>query len=269
MTLKSAPVKSAPLYIECIPAFKDNYFWLISSPASTSAWIVDPGDAAPVLERLQTKQLHLEGVLLTHHHPDHDAGIPTLRQHYPTLRVVSGIHSKSQHTRERLADNDSLIVLGHRFQVMDIPGHTLDHIAFYCAEQSLLFSGDTLFAGGCGRLFEGSAEELYASLMRIASLPSNTLNYCAHEYTLNNLAFAQTQDANNAQLKQRIVDTRLLRDKNLPTIPSLLSLELATNPFLRCHEQSIMTAVQGGIGGNTLDTPLDVFRALRLLKDHF
>jgi hydroxyacylglutathione hydrolase len=258
-----------PLHIEPIPAFKDNYFWLISSSTSRSAWIVDPGDAAPVLERLRVKQLHLEGVLLTHHHPDHDAGIPTLRQHYPKLRVVGGTLSKPSFTTEQLADNDGLTILDHHIQVMDVPGHTLDHIAFYCAEQALLFSGDTLFAGGCGRLFDGRIEQLYSSLLRIARLPGDTLNYCAHEYTLNNLAFALIQDPDNARLKQRLLDTRLLRDKDLPSIPSLLSLELATNPFLRCHEPSIMTAVHGGDRGHILATPFEVFRALRALKDRF
>jgi len=256
------------IHVEAISAFKDNYIWVLSRGDSGRAWVVDPGDALPVLAYLDKKQWLLEGVLLTHHHPDHDGGIPTLRQHFPALRVVSGLLSRSPHSTEHLPDGAFLEVLGQPFQLINVAGHTRDHVAFHAAKESLLFCGDTLFACGCGRLFDGSAEQLFGSLSRIAALPHNTLNFCAHEYTLTNIRFALTLEPDNIQLQQRTRDTKALRDQGLPSIPSLLSLELATNPFLRCHEPSIMAAACLW-SGMKLESPLDVFTAIRSWKDRF
>ncbi len=261
------------IHIEAIAAFKDNYIWLLRLPGSNHAWVVDPGEANQVLESLHQQQLHLKGVLLTHHHPDHDGGIPALRQAFPGLRIISGLQSHSTHTTERYPDGATIDVLGEVFQLMEVPGHTLDHVAFYCPHESLLFCGDTLFAGGCGRLFEGTAQQMYQSLARIAALPDNTLNYCAHEYTLDNLRFALVVEPDNKTLQQRTRDAEAHRKKGQPTVPSLLSLELATNPFLRCHEPSIMAAAyaQAEVRGERLlfENSCDVFTAIRRWKDRF
>ena len=267
LPMKSDQAKDL-LQIEPIAAFRDNYIWLMSRDMTRQAWVVDPGDALPVLDSLDKKQLRLEGVLLTHHHPDHDGGIPTLLQRYPHARVVSGVHSRSPYAREHHSDGASIEVLGKIFKLIEVPGHTLDHVAFYCAEESILFSGDTLFACGCGRLFEGSAEQLYRSLTCLAALPGNTLNYCAHEYTLSNIRFALAVEPENIGLQQRSSDANTLRTLGIPTIPSFLSLEHATNPFLRCHEPSIMASARRQ-AGNRLESPLDVFTAVRAWKDHF
>jgi len=261
------------MHVEAIPAFRDNYIWLLYGDNSRQAWVVDPGEAKPVLERLQEKQLLLEGVLLTHHHPDHDGGIPALRQSFPDLRIIGGLQSDSIHPTERYPEGATIDVLGESFQLMEVPGHTLDHVAFYCAHASLLFCGDTLFAGGCGRLFEGSAQQMHHSLSRIAILPEQTLSYCAHEYTMSNLRFALTVEPDNAALQQRMRDTEALRAKGLPTVPSFLSLELATNPFLRCHEPSIMAAARARAETQqqhlSSEDPCAVFSIIRGWKDHF
>jgi len=256
------------LQVEAIAAFKDNYIWLITLPGYRKAWVVDPGEALPVLHYLNKRQLQLEGVLLTHHHPDHDGGIPALLEVYPTARIVSGAQSRSPHSKEHYPDGATITLLDRTFQLIDVAGHTLDHVAFYCASESILFSGDTLFACGCGRLFEGSAEQMYRSLMRLAALPGHTQNYCAHEYTQNNIRFALTVEPANIRLQQRSSEALALRAHALPTIPSLLSLELATNPFLRCHEPSIMASASSRTG-NTLNSPLAVFATLRTWKDEF
>lgn len=256
------------LKVEPIAAFTDNYIWLITRPQRAQAWVVDPGDAIPVLECLDKKQLQLEGILLTHHHPDHDGGIPVLLQHYPQARVVSGAHSGSPHSREHHPDNATIELLGRLFTLLETPGHTLDHVVFYCEEESILFSGDTLFGCGCGRLFEGSAAQMQHSLARLAALPATTLNYCAHEYTQSNIRFALTVEPGNIDLQQRSSDTEALRAHGTPTLPAFLSLELATNPFLRCLEPSIMTAASKQ-AGTRLEYPLAVFTALRAWKDRF
>jgi hydroxyacylglutathione hydrolase len=254
--------------VEPIAAFTDNYIWLITNPGDSRAWVVDPGDAQAVLNNLDKKQLQLEGILLTHHHPDHDGGIPHLLQHYPDARVVSGMHSRSPYNREQYPDNATIVLFNRSFKLMDVPGHTLDHVAFYCAEESILFPGDTLFGCGCGRLFEGTAEQMYRSLSRLAALPGDTLHYCAHEYTEGNIRFAVTVEPDNLDLQQRAADTKTLRAQGLATLPSYLSRELATNPFLRCLEPSIMAAASEH-SGTRLASALDVFTTLRAWKDQF
>lgn len=261
------PVTLTSLCIDCIPAFADNYLWLLSG-ASGKAWVVDPGDAGPVLEILQRKNLQLEGVLLTHHHSDHAGGILPLKEYFPHLRVVASSDSRSAYGNEILQEGDHLEILNIAFQVMEVPGHTLDHIAFYSPELAALFCGDTLFAGGCGRLFEGTPAQMYASLQKIATLPDKTQIYCAHEYTEANLRFACVVEPSNTALQTRQQAVSRLRRDGKPSIPSLLAEELATNPFLRCHEARLIQTVQC-YSKHKLKPGLETFAALRQWKNVF
>tara|TARA_R110001599_G_scaffold353512_1_gene593431 strand:+ start:20399 stop:21172 length:774 start_codon:yes stop_codon:yes gene_type:complete len=256
------------LTIEPIPAFNDNYIWLLHDADTRAAFVVDPGDAAPVMEVLSQRQLNLEGILITHHHFDHVGGVAALRAEYDP--VVFGPHNPAiEGIDHRLGAGDRIEVLGHAFEVMTVPGHTLDHIAyFHAAGQPLVFCGDTLFAGGCGRLFEGTPPMMLASLESLAALPPETLVYCAHEYTLANLAFARAVEPDNAALTARIAQAESTRAKNAPTVPSDIALELATNPFLRCKQQDLLDSLQSQgrlLPGDTVD----VFSAVRGWKDNF
>ncbi|MDO8908846.1 MAG: hydroxyacylglutathione hydrolase [Pseudohongiella sp.] len=248
-----------------IPAFKDNYIWAIQNDVN-EVFVVDPGDAVPVEEFLTHNQLTLSGILITHHHADHTGGLADLcmARNIPVYGP-SGGHIKG--ITHPVRDSDEIHVFGHKLIVMAVPGHTLDHIAYYMpADTPSLFCGDTLFAGGCGRLFEGTAEMMYTSLRQIEALPGSTQIYCAHEYTLNNLAFAQRADPDNAALTERIKTETDKRRQGLPTLPSSILLEQRTNPFLRCHTDSL----QANVGRNmaqSLHSEIETFAALRRWKD--
>lgn len=251
--------------IEPIPAFDDNYFWLLRS--GTQAAVVDPGDAAPVLQRLQQQQLTLTSILVTHHHHDHVGGVTELVR--ATGAHVFGPGGESiPHRDTALAGGDSIETLGATLQVFDVPGHTRGHIAYYAAALNALFCGDTLFACGCGRLFEGTAEQMTESLARLAQLPPNTRVYCAHEYTLSNLRFALAVEPDNAALVARRQACADLRARGVPTVPSTLADELATNPFLRCDVPAVRLAAEVH-SGQTLRTTSATFAALRTWKDRF
>lgn len=267
-TMETTSMTTAALQIDAVPAFRDNYIWLLYRPGTAQAWAIDPGDAAPLLAALRQQHLQLAGVLITHHHSDHDGGVPVLLEHFPRLRVVGGINGQSPYLNERCTDNATLDLLGLEFKVLEVPGHTLDHIAFYSEQADALFCGDTLFAGGCGRLFEGSADQLYKSLLCISQLPGRTRVFCAHEYTLSNLKFARVVEPANHDLAERQRDAENQRQEGKPTVPSTLALELATNPFLRCHEPRIMAAVREQSGDVAPNGPA-IFAALRKWKDHF
>ncbi len=258
------------LTVEPIPAFSDNYIWLITHPDHSKSWVVDPGDANPVLERLQDNGLSLEGVLLTHHHPDHDGGITALKQTFPDLRVVSGEQANSTHTTEFLAAGASIEVLGCTFELIEVPGHTLDHVAFFATAHHppLLFCGDTLFAAGCGRVFEGTPPQMYASLQKLSALPAQTRCYCAHEYTEANLRFAVAVEPKNPQLLARIDEASKLRAQDIPTVPSTLELEHQTNPFLRCHTDAVGRAADQHASRSHADAS-EVFTTIRGWKDAF
>jgi hydroxyacylglutathione hydrolase len=251
-----------------IKAFSDNYIWLLYDASTRQAFVVDPGDAQPVIDTLTKLSLNLVGILVTHHHFDHVGGLEVLIEQYSPH--IYGPHNPSiSGISERLGEGDIAAVLGHEFRVMEVPGHTMDHIAyFYAGEQPLLFCGDTLFAGGCGRLFEGTPAMMHGSLNSLAALPANTLVYCAHEYTLANLAFALAVEPDNEALQQRVSAAQKTRHRGEPTIPSPMSLELATNPFLRCCEDVLQQSLSRQGKESSTDSER-VFTVVRAWKDEF
>jgi hydroxyacylglutathione hydrolase len=256
------------LTIDPIPAFSDNYIWLIYDDATGEAFVVDPGDANPVEAKLQDMQLSLTGILITHHHLDHTGGLEQLRSNHTPI-VYGPANPAVEGIDHRLASGDVIQVLGESFSVKEVPGHTLDHIAyFHDGDIPLLFCGDTLFAGGCGRVFEGTPPMMHASLESLAALPGNTRVYCAHEYTLANLAFARAVEPDNIDLKQRLADAEATRARNEPTVPSTLALEMKTNPFLRCTEPALLDSLraQGRLEG---ESGAAVFATVRDWKDNF
>jgi hydroxyacylglutathione hydrolase len=247
-----------------IPAFKDNYIWLLRKGAS--AVVVDPGDARPVLEVLQRESLTLDSILVTHHHADHQGGVEELLQHYPAKVFGPATESITALTHAlRGGEKIALESLGVEFQVLAVPGHTRGHLAYYCPD--VLFCGDTLFAGGCGRLFEGSPAQMFASLTRLMAFPGDTAVYCAHEYTEANLRFALSVEPGNRCLRQRVNEVAVARAKGWATVPSTLELEKATNPFLRCAEAEVVAAAQAL--DPLVHEPVDVFSVLREWKNNF
>ena len=253
------------LRISPIRAFKDNYIWVIHN--QTHAVVIDPGAAGPVLDFLHKNRLSLTAILITHHHSDHVDGIAALVQHYaapvygPATEIIPCM---SIAVRE--GNTIALKELALSLSVLDVPGHTAGHIAYYA--HGMLFCGDTLFGCGCGRLFEGTAAQMYASLTKFAQLPPSTQVYCAHEYTLDNIAFALAVDPNNPDLQARALTDRDLIAQGKPTLPSSIAAELATNPFLRCQAAAIQRYVAQA-SGRSWSTPTEIFGQLRLLKNNF
>lgn len=255
------------LHVLTVPAFQDNYLWLIHD--GTHAVAVDPGDATPILAALGEHRLTLAAILLTHHHADHVGGVATLLDRFP-VPVYGPANDNIAYVTVKLKEGDAvqLVAPALRLQVLDVPGHTLGHIAYYASEQQWLFCGDTLFAGGCGRLFEGTPEQMAASLIKLAALPDATLVYCAHEYTLSNLRFALEVDPGNDDLKQRAHLERARRDRGEPTVPSTLGVEKATNPFLRFARPELGERLMQ-LGHLSSREPIAVFTALRHWKNSF
>ncbi|WP_350597469.1 hydroxyacylglutathione hydrolase [Pseudomonas sp. 65/3-MNA-CIBAN-0223] len=254
------------IQISALPAFTDNYIWLLQDHNTQRCAVVDPGDAAPVQAWLAAHPgWVLSDILITHHHHDHVGGVELLKS--ATDATVYGPASERIPARDvALKDNDRVSVLGWEFDVLAVPGHTLGHIAFY--HHGLLFCGDTLFAAGCGRLFEGTAEQMYTSLNRLAALPEDTLVYCTHEYTLSNLRFAVAVEPGNPHTVERLGKVTQMRESGIMTLPSTLSLEKLTNPFLRAGETSIKQKVDERSGADN-SSPSAVFAALRAWKDKF
>lgn len=251
-----------------VRAFQDNYIWVIRGKSRTHALLVDPGDAHPVLETLPRLGLLPEAVLCTHHHNDHVGGVPELLQEYPGLPVYGPALEDIGGLTHPLQEGDVIRFdsLGLSFQVFDIPGHTRGHIAYY--GHDWLFCGDTLFSAGCGRLFEGTAEQMHISLNRLSALPDETQVYCAHEYTLANLRFALTVEPDN-QAARAYRDSAMARQAmGQPTIPSNIKLERQINPFLRSATASVRHAAENQ-SGMVLQDALAVFTAVRRWKDSF
>jgi hydroxyacylglutathione hydrolase len=249
-----------------IPAFKDNYIWLLFNSENNSCIVVDPGDAAPVFEVLAKYKLKLEAVLITHHHQDHSGGINALREKFPGLPVYGSASEITHGVDHKLHDQDEIFFepLNLKFTVLDIPGHTLGHIAYFGG--GMLFCGDTLFAAGCGRVFEGTFEQMYASLSKLASLPDDTRVYSGHEYTAANLRFAAAVELENKDIQQRIKDVATISPQ--PTLPSTIKLEKLTNPFLRCHIDSVINSTNTHFKTQHR-TPVNIFQAIRTWKDTF
>jgi hydroxyacylglutathione hydrolase len=250
-----------------LPAFTDNYIWMLHD--SQRAVVVDPGDAAVVMDALTRMSLQLDTILVTHHHIDHTGGVAALRE--ATGATVYGPTRETMpEPIRRLDHGDKVQVLGLTFEVIDVPGHTAGHIAYYCAATGgapLLFCGDTLFSGGCGRLFEGTPAQMLASLDTLAALPAYTRVCCTHEYTLSNLRFARAVEPDNTDLAQYQQDCLRLREKNVPTLPSTLARELQINPFLRSRQPSVVRAAQQ-LDPAASDA-VSVFTAIRQWKNTF
>ncbi|WP_305823160.1 hydroxyacylglutathione hydrolase [Massilia brevitalea] len=258
------------LSVLTVPAFQDNYLWLIHDGAHAA--VVDPGDAAPILAALAEHGLALTAILLTHHHADHIGGVPALLARFP-VPVYGPRNDGIAEVTHPLAEGDRVALpeLGLELVVFDVPGHTLGHIAYVRSTPGLhwLFCGDTLFAGGCGRLFEGTPEQMAASLEKLADLPEDTEVYCAHEYTLSNLRFAQAVEPGNEALALRMKDESAKRALDLPTVPTSIGLERRTNPFLRYREAEIVGELVKAGKLSDGASPVQAFAALREWKNVF
>ncbi|MEA9580754.1 hydroxyacylglutathione hydrolase [Xanthomonas nasturtii] len=251
--------------LTALPAFDDNYIWALVA-AEGRAVIVDPGQAEPVIAAAAREGWTPSAVLLTHHHADHIGGVAVLQQRWPELELFGPDDERIPADARRVGQGERVRLLGTSFEVLEVPGHTRSHIAFVTA--SHLFSGDTLFSLGCGRMFEGTAPQMFDSLQRLASLPGETLMCCGHEYTLANAAFALHVDPTNAALQRRQQEAQAMRQAARPTLPISLKSELATNPFLRTSRPEIRAAVAPGAAG-ALSSEVDVFAELRRWKDEF
>ena len=256
--------------LSAIAAFNDNYIWMLDD--GQQALVVDPGDATPVLDALRQRSLRLTGILVTHHHGDHVGGVDALR---PQLHgpVWGPAREAIPQPCVPLCDGDRIEWNGLRLAVIDVPGHTAGHIAFFIeapgpGEAPLLFCGDTLFSGGCGRLFEGTPAQMNDSLQRLAALPGDTRVCCAHEYTLSNLRFARVIEPDNAELAGYEAWCQAQRAGDRPTLPSTVALERRINPFLRCSEPAVVAAAQHHSSPVAAD-PVAVFATLRQWKNDF
>ena len=253
------------LEINIINAFSDNYIYVIRNESKKITTVVDPGESTPVINFLRNKGWHLDEIVNTHHHHDHIGGNIELLKIYKS-KLIAPIYDKSRISDVDIlvSDNELINIAGTQTKVIHTPGHTTGHVCFFMADEKCLFSGDTMFYLGCGRVFEGTMEQMWASLLRLRILPDDTLVYCGHEYTLSNAKFANHIDPQNQLLQKTITEIKNKRAKDIPTIPFELGREKNINPFLRADDQKLINSV----GLKTSD-PNESFRTMRLQKDDF
>jgi len=251
--------------IEPIKAFNDNYIWLVTT--NEGSIVIDPGEATKTINYLKENSLNLKGILITHHHFDHTGGIEDMLK-FKNVDVYGPVNNISS-INKKLRDGDLFSLIGIDFKIIEIPGHTLDHIAFFSENNGnpVLFCGDTLFSSGCGRVFEGTFEQMHKSVLKLKSLPANTKIYAGHEYTQSNLKFAMEVEPLNQKLVSRYNDVQDLLNKGTPTLPTTLELELEVNPFLRCQTKEVQSSVVKQF--NTSNHEDEIFKALRQWKDNF
>ncbi|MBP9726293.1 MAG: hydroxyacylglutathione hydrolase [Gammaproteobacteria bacterium] len=255
------------IQIEPIEAFNDNYIWAMIDADKKTTWVVDPGDANPVLEFCIHHNYQLVGILVTHHHYDHCGGVKLLREKFNI--PVYGPKHDSIHATHTVQDAEIIFLpeCNLHFKILFIPGHTLEHVAFYCEEENLLFCGDTLFSAGCGRIFEGTPQQMYDSLTKLANLPDNTKIYCGHEYTLPNLKFAKLVEPDNSDIDDYLTQTTHYRTEGQPSLPSILGLEKKVNPFLRAAIPAVIESAEHRIGKPIYNT-VEVFATIREWKNN-
>ena len=251
--------------IEPIKAFNDNYIWLATT--NEGSIVIDPGEAHKTIKYLKENDLNLDAILITHHHFDHTGGIEDMLK-FRNVNVYGPVNNIPS-INKQLRDGDLFSVIGINFKIIEIPGHTLDHIAFFSENNGnpVLFCGDTLFSSGCGRVFEGTFEQMHESILKLKSLPANTKIYSGHEYTQSNLKFAMEVEPLNQKLISRYNDVQDLLNKGIPTLPTTLELELEVNPFLRCQAREVQNSVVKQF--NTSNHENEIFKALRQWKDNF
>jgi len=246
-----------------IPAFQDNYIWVLSEDDGRCL-IVDPGEATPILQAIEDNAWKPHAILLTHHHSDHVGGVGELRKRFPEMVVYGPAETEDKGATRVVGDNDRVQILGHEFSVFHTPGHTLGHICYF--SEPYLFCGDTLFSGGCGRLFEGTADQMFASFCKIDALPEETIICCAHEYTLANIKFALSLLPEDRQLNEYYRKVKELRAKNQTTLPTTLKKERRINVFLRTQDNDLIEVINRE---TNLQQPEARFAWLRSKKDNF
>lgn len=258
--------------IQPLNAFTDNYIWIIKNTETKQCAVVDPGEAESVIQWLkQNNTYQLSAILITHHHKDHTGGIPELIK-YSSAKVLAFRDASIPNVTVLLSDQQTIHLLGLTVEIIAVPGHTLDHIAYYVPKQKTikepwLFSGDTLFSGGCGRVFEGTMEQMYQSLQKLNQLPSDTKIFAAHEYTVNNLLFALTIEPKNQTIKDHLIHCQYLRNIEIATLPSTLAIEREINPFLRCNQIDIITTIEQQINKKITNSQ-QVFNIIREWKNN-
>ena len=253
------------LSIKPIKALSDNYIWLVTT--NEGSIVIDPGESKQIIDLIKSNEIDLEGILITHHHYDHTNGIEEILK-YKKVEVYGPKNNVNSITK-RVKQNDVFNLIGLKFEVIETPGHTLDHIAFYCFKdgKSILFSGDTLFSGGCGRVFEGTYSQMYESLKKLSKLPEDTQIFCGHEYTSSNLQFACAVEPNNQFIKKYNEEIIEKTKNGVPSLPSCLKIEHMINPFIRCNEENLIDNINKKFG--EVSSEIEIFSTLRKWKDDF